>query len=83
MPSIRVLYFAGLREAVGCSDEELELSAGMRTVGDLCEALALRHTAYREARAQVRVAHNEVFASGAEPLADGDVVALIPPVAGG
>lgn len=83
MPSVRVLYFAGLRDAVGCAEEELELSAGLRTVDDLCEDLALRHAAYREARAQVRVAHNEVFASGGERLADGDVVALIPPVAGG
>jgi molybdopterin synthase sulfur carrier subunit len=83
MASVTVLYFAGLRDAVGCAEEALELSSALTTVGDLCEHLAARHAAYAEARAQVRVAHNEAFASGAERLADGDVVALIPPVAGG
>jgi molybdopterin converting factor small subunit len=31
----------------------------------------------------VRVARNEAFAASAERLEDGDVIALIPPVAGG
>jgi molybdopterin converting factor small subunit len=31
----------------------------------------------------VRIARNEAFAGDDEPVQDGDVVALIPPVAGG
>jgi molybdopterin converting factor small subunit len=31
----------------------------------------------------VRIARNEAFASPDEALCDGDVIALIPPVAGG
>jgi molybdopterin converting factor small subunit len=31
----------------------------------------------------VRLARNEEFAVGTEPLEEGDVIALIPPVAGG
>ena len=64
-------------------EESLELSPEVRTVDDLCERLAVLHSAYGEARAQVRVAHNDEFATGTEALADGDTVALLPPVAGG
>jgi molybdopterin synthase sulfur carrier subunit len=81
--AVRVLYFAGLRDAVGCEEEALELGAGVRTVGDLCAMIAARHEAYAAARSQVRIARNEAFAALTEPVADGDVIALIPPVAGG
>ena len=81
--TLRILYFAGLRDAVGLSEETLELPAGVVTVGALADHLAARHQAYAERRAHVRIARNEAFAADDEPLADGDVVALIPPVAGG
>jgi sulfur-carrier protein len=81
--ALRVLYFAGLRDAVGLAEETVELPDGVRTVGALAEHLARRHPAYRERRAHVRIARNEAFAGDDEPVADGDVVALIPPVAGG
>jgi molybdopterin synthase sulfur carrier subunit len=80
---VSVLYFAGLRDSVGLADEALDLPAQVRTVGDLCEHLAARHRGYAERRTSVRVARNEAFASDGEPLGDGDVIALIPPVAGG
>lgn len=81
--TLRILYFAGLRDAVGLSEETLELPAGVATVGALADHLASRHLAYAQRRAHVRIARNEAFADDDEPLADGDVVALIPPVAGG
>jgi molybdopterin synthase sulfur carrier subunit len=81
--SVRVLYFAGLREAVGVAEESLELPAGVRTVRDLADHLAARHPAYAERRDYVRLARNEAFAAEDERIADGDVIALIPPVAGG
>ena len=83
MRSVRVLYFAGLRDALGLSEETLELPAEGMTVGEFCSQLAVRHRAYAERRGHVRVARNEAFAEAAEVLADGDVVAMIPPVAGG
>lgn len=78
-----VLYFAGLRDAVGVAEETIELPAGVRTVRSLADHLAERHRAYAERRPHVRIARNEAFARDDEELADGDVVALIPPVAGG
>jgi molybdopterin synthase sulfur carrier subunit len=80
---VSVLYFAGLRDAIGLSEEALDLPERVRTVGDLCDHLAARHAGYRDRRACVRVARNEAFALDDEPLGNGDVVALIPPVAGG
>ncbi len=83
MASGRVLYFAGLREALGLAEEVLELPADVRTVKEFCNYLAARHIAYAERRLYIRVARNELFAHETDPLAEGDVLALIPPVAGG
>jgi molybdopterin synthase sulfur carrier subunit len=80
---VRVLYFAGLRDAVGIAEEALDLPAEVATVGALADHLAARHRAYAERRAHVRIARNEAFATDDERVADGDVIALIPPVAGG
>jgi molybdopterin synthase sulfur carrier subunit len=87
--TLRILYFAGLRDAVGVAEETVELgelgeaAGGARTVRALADHLARRHPAYAARRSFVRIARNEAFAADDEPLADGDVVALIPPVAGG
>jgi molybdopterin converting factor subunit 1 len=81
--TLRVLYFAGLRDALGLAEEAVELPPGVRTVGALADHLAERHPAYAARRGHVRIARNEAFAADDEVLADGDVVALIPPVAGG
>lgn len=81
--SLRVFYFAGLRDALGLAEETLDLPEGVRTVRALADHLAARHPAYGERRAHVRIARNEAFAADDDPVADGDVIALIPPVAGG
>ena len=79
---VQVLYFAVVRERLGRDDETVELPAGA-TAADLMEALTRRHEALAGLRGALKVAVNEVFAPLDHPLADGDVVALIPPVAGG
>ena len=81
--TVRVLYFAGLRDAIGVAEESVALPPGVETVGAFCDHLAARHGAYAERRGFVRVARNEAFARDDERLAEGDVLALIPPVAGG
>jgi molybdopterin converting factor subunit 1 len=80
---VRILYFAALRDAVGMSEELVTLPDGVRSVGDLASYLAARHRAYAERRSHVRIARNEAFASEDEAIHEGDVIALIPPVAGG
>jgi molybdopterin synthase sulfur carrier subunit len=81
---ITVLYFARLREALGCASERIALPAGVASVGALRDHLAARGGAAAAlAGATVRVAVNQVMAGPATPVADGDEVAFFPPVTGG
>jgi molybdopterin converting factor subunit 1 len=82
MPTIRVLYFAQLRDRVRTGEETLELSSAMN-VAELARHLERVHPELSGRLAGVRLAVNESFAGPDERVADGDVVALIPPVAGG
>lgn len=79
---ISVLYFAVFRERIGRDEEALELPAGAH-VSDAIAALAARHAAIEILRGKFRVAVNQDFAPEDRALADGDELALIPPVAGG
>jgi molybdopterin synthase sulfur carrier subunit len=83
---VTVLYFAGLREAVGCAREQLALPAATSTVGTLVEALRNRDGRWPEAFApgkSWRVAVNQHMADLATPVKAGDEVAFFPPVTGG
>ncbi len=79
---VRVLYFAAVRELVGLEEEGLELN-GVADVCALAAHLEARHPSLAGRLGPVRFAVNEAFAELDAPLSDGDVVALIPPVAGG
>ncbi len=81
--AITLLYFAAVRELVGRDEERMTLPAGVGTIADLAALLAKHHPALAGRLGAVRFARNETFATNDEVLADGDVVALIPPVAGG
>jgi molybdopterin synthase catalytic subunit len=80
--NVKILYFAGLRERRGVSEETLELSDG----GDVAMALAMiakRHPQVAPLLPRIQVAVNQAIVVATAPLADGDEVALIPPVSGG
>ncbi len=79
---VRVLYFAVFRERLRTDGETLELADGAR-VPALISALEEKHDVVRGLRGRYRIAVNQAMIAGDEPLADGDEVALIPPVAGG
>jgi MoaE-MoaD fusion protein len=72
-----VRLFAGLRERAGSGERELDLPSGA-TVADVWSALALG-----DEPAGLLYAVNKRYADRSRPLADGDEVALIPPVSGG
>ncbi len=83
--NVTVLYFAGLREALGCSQERVEVPAGVLTLGDLQRHLASRGEpwpALLETR-NLRMARNQTMAAADAALADGDELAFFPPVTGG
>jgi molybdopterin converting factor subunit 1 len=81
--NVRVLYFAAVRDLVGTGEEELSLPEDVRTIDALAAHLTRLHPSLEGRLAPVRFAKNEELARGADALAEGDVVALIPPVAGG
>jgi molybdopterin converting factor subunit 1 len=74
---IAVRLFAGLRERAGTRTIEVELPDGA-TAADVWPALALG-----EEPRGLLLAVNRAYAQRDAPLADGDEVALIPPVSGG
>jgi molybdopterin converting factor subunit 1 len=78
-----MLYFAAIRDLVGLNEESIELPDEIARVADLPSFLERTKPALSGRLHGVRIAVNETFANGEEPLRDGDVVALIPPVAGG
>jgi sulfur-carrier protein len=83
---IKILYFAGLREATGVGAEELAMPEGVRTVGALQKFLCSRGNSWAEALAEtrrVRAAVNQDMAAGDTSVRDGDEVAFFPPVTGG
>lgn len=80
---VRVLYFAAVAEMVARQEEEVELPVEVGSVGQFAAWLAARFPALAPRMASVRIARNEQFAVVGEPIADGDVLAVIPPVAGG
>jgi molybdopterin synthase catalytic subunit/molybdopterin converting factor small subunit len=73
--AVTVRLFAGLRERAGWSERELDRVA---TVADVWPALGLG-----DEPAGLLYAVNHEYADRGQPLADGDEVALIPPVSGG
>jgi molybdopterin synthase catalytic subunit len=73
--TVRVRLFAGLRERAGWSERELE---GIARVADVWAALDLG-----EEPRGLLYAVNREYADQDRPLANGDEVALIPPVSGG
>ena len=79
---VRVLYFAVVRERIGRDQEELELPAGA-TAEAAWRELERRHPELGGLRAAVKLAINEELAAGDRVLVEGDVLAVIPPVAGG
>jgi molybdopterin synthase catalytic subunit len=75
MVKVTVRLFAGLRERAGWSERELEVDG---SVGDVWPALELGGEP-----AGLLYAVNKEYAERNRALADGDEVAVIPPVSGG
>jgi molybdopterin converting factor subunit 1 len=79
---IRVRLFAVQRELAGTRDLELELPDGA-TIEDAWSALVDRLPVLAPGRPSIRFARNAAYAAPTTALADGDEVAMIPPVSGG
>jgi molybdopterin converting factor subunit 1 len=80
---VQVLYFAALRDLTGQSDERLELPLEVRTVKDFMAHIERIRPSLAGKLASVRIALDEAFAQDSDALGGVQVIALIPPVAGG
>jgi sulfur-carrier protein len=80
---VEVLYFAVVRELVGKDGESVELPSEVTDVRGFRAFIEARHADLAGRLLSVRIARNEEFAREDDQLANGDVLALIPPVAGG
>jgi molybdopterin converting factor subunit 1 len=81
--TIEILYFAAVRDLAGKGQETMIVSPEVRTIGALRAHLENAIPSLTGRLDAVRWAKNEVFVGMDATLSDGDVVALIPPVAGG
>lgn len=80
---VKMLYFAAVRDLAACGEELLDLPPDVARVAELRRHLEARHPAFSGKLDGVRFAVNESFVGLDAPIADEDVVAVIPPVAGG
>ena len=84
---VRLVYLARLREAFGCAGETVDLASDVTpTVATIVDALRGRGGTWAAELAPgraVRFAVNHALARRTHAVADGDEVAIFPPVTGG
>jgi MoaE-MoaD fusion protein len=80
--TIRVRLFAMLREQAGWRDRAVDVPAAA-SIADAWQAVAAVSPGLAGYRSVVRFARNGRYADPTDALADGDELAVIPPVAGG
>ena len=83
--SVKILFFAGLREALGTGTETLAQPVDVATVGGLRDLLAARGEPWSALATtkNLRVAINQQMVGFDAALKPGDEVAFFPPVTGG
>lgn len=80
--TVQVLFFASLRERVKRSEASWPLADGA-TVATLWSAVVAQFPAIEAMTGAVRFAVNREYVDRDHVLADGDEIAVIPPVSGG
>jgi sulfur-carrier protein len=78
--SVKVLFFAGARDAVGSGELSDQPAPSARAFLD---RLCAQYPQLAPYASSLRVAINGTYAAWDDPVRDGDEVAIIPPVAGG
>ncbi len=84
--SVKILYFAWVREKTGKAEEVVDLPAGIETVADLVSWLKQRGPEYAEAFVRpgvVRAAVDQIHVQPTASIAGAREIAFFPPVTGG
>lgn len=79
---VRVVYLGGSRLQAGCAAEDVDVVAPA-TIGTVVSEVIARHPSLEPLLKSVRWACNHTLVELSAPIAEGDEVALLPPVAGG
>jgi molybdopterin synthase catalytic subunit len=79
---IKVLFFGLLKDVCGRAEDALVVPEGS-TAGTVFDHYSAAFPHLKDLASSIVLARNHEFASPAEPLSDGDEVALLPPVSGG
>jgi molybdopterin synthase catalytic subunit len=80
--AVRVLAFARLRELLGFGERSIDV-APASTLDDVWTSLTAALPEATRLRASTRFARNGAVVAGTTLVADGDEIALLPPVGGG
>jgi sulfur-carrier protein len=84
--SVKLLYFAWVRERVGKPQEDVELPANVATVGDLMAWLAKRGDEYAHAFENPKIIRAAIDRTHVRPdtaIAGAREIAFFPPMTGG
>jgi molybdopterin synthase sulfur carrier subunit len=84
--SVKLLYFAWVRERVGKPEEDIEVPAGVATVGDLMAWLSRRGEDYAYAFENpkvIRTAIDHAHVKAETTIAGAREIAFFPPMTGG
>jgi len=79
---VKVLYFAAARDLASKKTETISVREGAAVI-DLAIELAKVHPGLKKLENSVRFSVNSEVVDGSSPLREGDVVGVLPPVAGG
>lgn len=82
---IKVLFFARVRDQVGCAELDMELPAGVSDVAGFTATVKAMGAAFEGALSEpnVLIAVNQEMANSQMTVEDGDEIAYFPPVTGG
>lgn len=86
MTTMKLFYFAWVRERIGVSSETVTLPPGLVTIADVVAWLSTRGPEYAEAFARpevVRAAINRTHVKPDAAIAGAREIAFFPPVTGG
>ncbi len=84
--TVKLLYFAWVREKAGRSEETLELPEDARTVADVISWLKTRGPEFEAAFERgeiIRAAIDQTHVKHSAPIAGASEIAFFPPVTGG
>lgn len=81
--SVKILYFAGLKEALGRAGENVDPPADVATVGALRDWLVAQGREKLATAKNLRCAVNQEMAGLDAAIKEGDEIAFFPPVTGG